>query len=45
MNQLLHNFSGTEVREKLLRGETPSEEVIRPEVVETIVRWQNPFVE
>jgi len=37
-------FSGTEMRERLLRGEKPSLEVMRPEVVETILRRDHPFV-
>lgn len=39
------NFSGTEIREKLLRGEKIPKEIIRPEVVEVISKWKNPFVE
>ena len=31
-------FSGTGMREKLLKGEKPSAEVMRPEVVEAILK-------
>lgn len=43
-DEWLVSFSGTEMREKLLRGEKLPEEVMRPEVLDTIARWQNPFV-
>ncbi len=43
-DEWLVSFSGTEMREKLLRGEKLPEEVMRPEVLDTITRWQNPFV-
>lgn len=43
-DEWLVSFSGTEIREKLLRGEKLPEEVMRPEVLDTITRWQNPFV-
>ncbi len=38
------DFSGTEVRSKLINREQPSEEVMRPEVVESILKWKDPFV-
>jgi len=37
-------FSGTDMRERLLRGEKLSREVMRPEVVSAILRADNPFV-
>lgn len=37
-------FSGTRIRELLLRGEKPPEELMRPEVAEIILKWANPFV-
>ena len=37
-------FSGTEVRSKLVNRQKPSPEVMRPEVVEIILKWENPFV-
>ncbi|MBQ04274.1 sulfate adenylyltransferase [Candidatus Bathyarchaeota archaeon] len=39
------DFSGTKIREMLLRGERPPEEVMRREVAEVIKRWEDPFVE
>jgi len=38
-------FSGTRIREMLLRGEKPSELMMRPEVAEIILQFDNPFVE
>lgn len=38
-------FSGTKLREKILRGEKPSIEFMRPEVSEVILSFKNPFVE
>lgn len=38
-------FSGTKIREILLRGQRPPEEMMRPEVTEIILRAGNPFVE
>ncbi len=38
------SFSGTEIRELLSRGERPPREVMRPEVVDAILRHPNPFV-
>lgn len=37
-------FSGTGIRDGLLRGEKPPKEIMRPEVVETILKWDHPFV-
>jgi sulfate adenylyltransferase len=37
-------FSGTQLRELLLRGERPPAEYMRPEVVAVIRTWENPFV-
>ena len=39
------NFSGTRIREMLLRGEKPPELMMRPEVAEVILQFDNPFVE
>lgn len=39
------NFSGTRIREMLRRGETPSQELMRPEVAEIILGYQNPYLE
>ena len=39
------NFSGTAIREALINGEMPSSKVMRPEVAETILKYENPFVE
>ncbi|RLI08865.1 sulfate adenylyltransferase, partial [Candidatus Bathyarchaeota archaeon] len=38
-------FSGTRIREMLMRGERPPKELMRPEVVDVILRHPNPFVE
>jgi len=38
------DFSGTKIREMLLRGERPPKEVMRREVAEVIMRWEDPFV-
>ena len=38
-------FSGTEIRRRLQRRERPPRELVRPEVTDTILRWENPFVE
>ncbi|MCD6480170.1 sulfate adenylyltransferase [Candidatus Bathyarchaeota archaeon] len=38
-------FSGTRIREMLMRGERPPRELMRPEVVDVILRHPNPFVE
>ncbi|KON30722.1 sulfate adenylyltransferase [miscellaneous Crenarchaeota group-15 archaeon DG-45] len=37
-------FSGTQMRELLLRGERPPREMMRPEVVDAILRHPEPFV-
>jgi len=38
-------FSGTMIRKRIMEGEAPPEEVIRPEVAETILGFEKPFVE
>jgi len=38
-------FSGTEIRSKLQRGEKLPAELMRPEVVDAILKWSKPFVE
>ena len=38
------NFSGTRMRGILMRGERPSREMMRPEVVDAILRHPDPFV-
>lgn len=37
-------FSGTKIRQMLLRGEKPPEYMMRPEVADVILKWNNPFV-
>jgi sulfate adenylyltransferase len=39
------DFSGTDLRSRLIRGESPPAELVRPEVAEVLLRWKNPFVE
>ena len=39
------NFSGTRIREMLLKGERPPELMMRPEVADVILQFKNPFVE
>lgn len=39
------NFSGKKIRELLRNGEIPSEDMMRKEVSETILKYDNPFVE
>jgi len=39
------DFSGTDLRLKLSKGEAPPKELIRPEVAEVLLKWKNPFVE
>lgn len=39
------NFSGKKIRELLRNGETPSEDMMRKEVAETILKFDQPFVE
>ncbi len=38
-------ISGTRIRESLASGERPPPEMMRPEVAETILSFENPFVE
>lgn len=38
------DFSGTRIRELLLKGEVPPEELMRPEVSKIILGWENPYV-
>jgi sulfate adenylyltransferase len=38
-------FSGTEIRRMLLNGERPPPELMRPEVVDVILKFEKPFVE
>lgn len=38
------NFSGTNIRERIMKGEKVSKQVMRPDVVETILKWADPFV-
>ncbi|RLG41316.1 MAG: sulfate adenylyltransferase, partial [Thermoproteota archaeon] len=37
-------FSGTKIRELIERGEVPPPEVMRPEVAEVILGFEDPFV-
>lgn len=39
------DFSGSDLRQKLGRGEPPPKELIRPEVAEVLLKWKDPFVE
>jgi sulfate adenylyltransferase len=39
------NFSGKKIREILSKGQIPSEDMMRKEVAETILRFEKPFVE
>jgi sulfate adenylyltransferase len=39
------NFAGKKIRELLNNGEIPSEDMMRKEVSETILKFDNPFVE
>jgi len=39
------NFSGKKIRELLLNGQVPPEDMMRKEVSETILRFKKPFVE
>ncbi len=39
------NFSGKKIRELLRNGEVPSEDMMRKEVAETILKFDKPFVE
>ncbi|HEC88355.1 MAG TPA: sulfate adenylyltransferase [Thermoplasmata archaeon] len=38
-------YSGTTIREMLIKGETPPENMMRKEVAEIIMSYENPFVE
>jgi sulfate adenylyltransferase len=38
-------FSGTKIRDMLVRGEIPPAELIRPEVARVIMAFKDPFVE
>ncbi len=38
-------FSGTRIREMLMRGERPPREMMRPEVVDVVLKSEKPFVE
>ena len=38
-------FSGTEIRSTILNGGKPPPEMMRPEVLETILKFKHPFVE
>ncbi|OGD22810.1 MAG: sulfate adenylyltransferase [Candidatus Aminicenantes bacterium RBG_16_63_16] len=38
-------FSGTMIRDMLVKGEIPPPELMRPEVAEVIMRFKDPFVE
>ncbi|MFC1514312.1 sulfate adenylyltransferase [Candidatus Omnitrophota bacterium] len=39
------NFSGSKIREVLVKGEIPSEQMMRPEVAKMIISFDKPFVE
>ncbi len=39
------NFSGTKIRDMLVKGEIPPPVLMRPEVAEVILGFENPFVE
>jgi sulfate adenylyltransferase len=38
-------FSGTKIRDMLVKGEIPPPELMRPEVAQVIMRFKDPFVE
>jgi sulfate adenylyltransferase len=38
-------FSGTKIRDLLVKGEIPPAELMRPEVAKVIMQFENPFVE
>jgi len=44
-NQEHLDFSGTKIREMLLRKEVPPEELVRPEVSKIILDWESPYVD
>ncbi len=39
------DFSGTRIRDLLLKGEVPPAELMRPEVARVIMEFEHPFVE
>ena len=39
------NFAGRKIREMLSKGEMPSDDMMRPEVANTILKFEHPFVE
>lgn len=39
------DFSGTRIRDLLMRGEVPPPELMRPEVARVIMKFEHPFVE
>jgi len=39
------DFSGTKIREMLIKGEMPPKEVMRPEVAKIVVEYENPYVD
>ncbi len=39
------NFSGTKIRKMLIEGKRPPELMMRPEVADVILKFENPFVE
>ncbi len=44
-NQEHLDFSGTKIREMLLRKEVPPKEMMRPEVSKIILGWKSPYVD
>ena len=38
-------FSGTKIRDILNSGERPNQDIMRPEIAEVILKFQNPYVE
>jgi len=39
------NFAGRKIRDMLSKGEMPSDDMMRPEVANIILKYENPFVE
>ena len=39
------DFSGTKIREMLLKGESPPAELVRPEISKIILGWEKPYVD
>lgn len=37
-------YSGTKLRDIIMKGERPPPEMLRPEVADVILKWENPFV-